>query len=123
MRALLDPTNHIRGGLKWGLVAHTVAMFSFVTMLNTIILNFESSSYIDNRGFPGVGNVLPPGPIGYKGSFDISKAVTDRISIPLFPLNQWLLDGLLVSSVSNSVTYACNVGHPSSCIGAMLSIP
>jgi hypothetical protein len=104
MCALLDPANRMRGGLKWGLVAHITAMFSLVTMLNTFVLNSQSNSYVDNREFPGVEveNQFLTGPIGYQESFATSKETITRVAIPLFPSNQWLLDGLLVRPVSNS---------------------
>ena len=63
--ALLDPANRRREGTKWGLIIYTVLMFSFVTICTGMGLNLISISFVDNRGFPGVGDRLPPGPVGY----------------------------------------------------------
>jgi hypothetical protein len=98
MAALLNPINRKRGGIKWGLVAHTVAMFSFVTTYNATVGDFNSNSFIDNRGFPGI-NGLPPGPFGYQFYLGGGRHI-ELISIAL---NGWLADGLLVCFVFNSV--------------------
>ena len=108
MGALVSRT---RGGIRWELVAHTVAMFSIVTIYNAISLNILSISYIDNREFPGVVGALPPGPIGYQ-----YLTYTDTMNVVatvMFLLNNWLADGLLVSSVPSSVVQVSNVAaHP-----------
>jgi hypothetical protein len=99
MAALLNPINHGRGGIKWGLVVYTAAMFVFVTIGISMDLHLLPFSYIDNREFPGDDEVLVfPGPLGYR-IFLTSKM------IGVFPnimglINSWLADGLLVSSVS-----------------------
>lgn len=62
---LLDSSNCTRGGIKWGLIAYTAAMFSFVMIFTAMNLNHQSVSYIDNREFPGVRGELVPGPLGY----------------------------------------------------------
>ena len=95
MGALFNPANRTKGGIRWGLVAHTVAMFSFVTISTALNLDIQSFSYIDNREFPGNGGI-PPGPLGYQFLI-YSKAISVVPSI-MFILNQWLADGLLVSS-------------------------
>ena len=116
MWALVGPVNRKKGGIKWGLVAHTVAVFSIVTILTAIVLNIKSTSYIDNRDFPGVDGLLPPGPLGYE--YLIYSSTTNVIAVLMFLLNNWLADGLLVSSVSNSFVRVPNVGRPFSSIVA-----
>jgi hypothetical protein len=109
----------MRKRVKWGLSVHTIVMFSFTTAGAAIDRNFISLSLIDNRGFPGIG-ATPPGPLGY-----LSLAATDGRSALLhiiFPLNQWLADGLLVSSfdLSSKVSHE---DRSCSCIAAGLFIP
>ena len=102
MGALSNAISRAREGVKWGIFAYTVAMFSFVTIFTATNLAIQSISYIDNRGFPGmdsVGPVLPPGPLGYQFLI-YSKAISIVRSL-MFLLNNWLADGLLVSSVFN----------------------
>lgn len=89
MGTLLDPTNRTRGGIKWGLVVHTVAMFSFLTIYTGMNLDLQSISYVDNREFPDA-------PLLYQ--FNISTTAISVVPNVMFPLNQWLADGLLVSS-------------------------
>ena len=98
---LFSPANPIKKSVKWALVAHTVAMFLILTLSTAVYLNDTSIIYIDNREFPG-SDEYPPGPIGY---FTIlyTKATTTLVNC-MFPLNQWLADGLLVGSISTSVT-------------------
>ena len=95
MTALLNPVGPTKGGIKWGLVAHTVAMFSSATVYTAMNLDLQSISYIDNRDFTGDG-VLFPGPLGYQ-FFINSNAITITADV-MFSLNGWLADGLLVSS-------------------------
>jgi len=97
MAALFDSANRRGEGIKWGLVSYTMVMFSFVTVLTGMQLDIRSISYIDNREFPGAEGVLPPGPLGYQSSI-WSGALTLTPSI-MFALNNWLADGLLVSSL------------------------
>ena len=99
MSALLSPDNRTRGK-KWGFVAHTVAMFSVSTIHTALNLNFRSTFYINNRGFPGT-NGAPPGPLGYD---QLQLNALDTVLVAMFPLNQWLADGLLVGSVLAAVT-------------------
>ena len=101
MAALLGTAKPIKRGMRWVLVSHSVALFSFFTISTTIHLNNSSTLYIDNREFPG-NDEYPPGPLGYSNIFDLTGiAVVFKI---MFPLNQWLADGLLVGPLSNSVT-------------------
>ena len=119
MGVLLSPANPIRKGTKWALVAHTVAMFLFLTIATGIGLNYSSISYINNRGFPG-NNELPSGPLGYD-AFLTTTVVTTVYNV-MFPLNQWLADGLLVGLISGPVAQAFNVGR-SSCNVAISFMP
>ena len=100
MAALLDPVNRRRDGNKWGLVAYTTVMFTFVTVFTGMNLNVQSISFIDNREFPGVEGVLPPGPLGYQ-FFIYSKALSVVPNL-MFLLNNWLADGLLVGPLFNA---------------------
>ena len=101
MTALLNPDNPMRRGIKWVFLAHTVAIFSFITISCAIEGARRSNALIDNREYPGVDHVSRPGPFGY---MDLNAGSTAAIiSYIAFPLNQWLTDGLLVSTTSNSV--------------------
>ena len=103
--ALLNPANRKMEGIKWGLVAHTFFMFSFVTIYTATNLTFQSISYIDNREFPGGGG-LAPGPLGYQfSSYSMGISVVQTV---VFLLNGWLADGLLVGSVFSSVVWRSN---------------
>ena len=86
---------------KWILVAHTVTMFSLVTINTTINLNIQSFSYIDNRESPYLEFALIDGLLyeylTYSEPIDLVPAVA-------FVLNGWLADGLLVSHTSSSFT-------------------
>ena len=97
MNVLLSPVNSIQKGIRWTLVAHTVVMFAFLTITDAIFLHDESTCYIDHREFPG-SNIYLPGPIACWGT-----PATTIVYYVMFPLNQWLADGLLVGFVSNSV--------------------
>jgi len=108
MVALFNPVNRNREGIKWGLVAYTVAMFSFATVLTGMALNIESISYIDNREFPG-DDGLSPGPLGYRSSI-WSGALTVTPSL-MFLLNNWLADGFLVCSLSDVAPTPQDVSH------------
>ena len=94
MATLLNPPNPIRKGIRWALVAHTVALFLFLIIPFGIDFDYFSTEYINNRVFPG-NDKFPPGPIGYDGLL-VLKA-TNTVFNAMFPLNQWLADGLLVS--------------------------
>jgi hypothetical protein len=99
MGTLFNPA-HRRRGIKWGLVSYTVAMFVFVTVFTAMNDNIQSISWIDNREFPGVEGVLPPGPLGYQ--FFIYHNVISIIPNLMFLLNNWLADGLLVGPSFNA---------------------
>lgn len=93
MGALSNPASHMKRSVKWLLVAHTAAMFSFVTIFTALNLDLLSISYIDNRGFFG-HDVLPPGPFGYQFLI-YSKPITVTPYVMFF-LNNLLADGLLL---------------------------
>ena len=98
MKTLLNLVDPTRGRIKWGLVAHTTVMFSFVTLF-TVITNIPPD-YIENREYPG-NKEYPPGPFGYGLS-----CYADPLGLFIsstFYLNQWLADGILVSSVPKSL--------------------
>ena len=98
LNALLNPVNRPGTGIKWPFVAHTIAMFSFVTVIIVMCLGVLPVCYIDNREFPG-GYFPVPGPLGYYASL-YSKPI-DVVPKVMFLLNYCLADGLLVSAISN----------------------
>lgn len=101
MGALFNRTN---GNIKWPLVVHTAAMFSFVTVYTAMYLNLQSISFIDNREYTGLNDDLAPGPIGYQ-QLIYNKPIAFFAHI-MFMLNTWLADGLLVSSPLHAVVQA-----------------
>ena len=116
MTTLLGPTNRMRGGNKWGLVAHTVALFSVMTAGSAIGLFLLPVGYINGREFPGLGGIAS-GPLGYLA---LPKFVmVSGISDAAIQVNQWLVDGFLVSPMLNSATWVLNLSCFHSCIAAM----
>jgi len=105
LAALFNPANRRGRSVKWGLVVYTVAMFSIVTVFTAMNDNIQSISYIDNREFPGDGDTIPPGPLGYQ-LFIYSKPLTIIPNL-MFLLNNWLADGLLLYRCY--VIYAMNI--------------
>ena len=101
MAALFNPVHRRGERVKWWLVSYTVVMCSVATVLTAMNLYVQSISYIDNRKFPGVGDSPPPGPLGYQ----VFSNSTPLVIIPntMFVLNNWLADGLLVSSLFDTV--------------------
>ena len=95
MFGLLNPLHRKREGIKWGIVAYTLALFTFVTVYTGMNLNIESISYVDNREFPGIQGMIPSGPLGYR-SFVYSDALSIVPNVMFF-LNNWLADAFLVS--------------------------
>lgn len=106
MAALFNPVYRRGGPIKWGLVSYTVAMFSVVTIGTTMQLAIQSSSYIDNREYPGAGGVyLFPGSYGYQRS--MNGGAISVVRAFMFTLDGWLADGLLVSgSLDATFTHA-----------------
>jgi len=88
MAALLNPIYRRGEGIKWWLVSHTVAMFSFATVCTAVNLGIQSTSLIDH--------CEGPGPFYYQHG--IRKTTLTFISNITFIFNGWLADGLLVSS-------------------------
>ena len=120
MDALLNPFNRTKGGINWGLVVHTITMFSFVTVFTGMTLDIQSVSFIDSREFTGDAE-LPPGPLGSQ-ILIYSKALGIVPSVMII-LNQWLADGLLVCSVFSLVARVSNADRSSSCIVATSFMP
>ena len=120
MNALLGLADTIRGGLRWALVAYTVALFSFLTMPILIDMCYLSLEYINNRGFAGCDEYFP-GPLGYDELLNTKPTATFYDFT--FPMNQWLADGLLVGTISSSVAWVFNVVCSCSCIVATPFIP
>ena len=97
MAALLNPARHWGTRIKWGLVSYTTVMFLIATVVLGMGFDLESNSYINNREFPGVTDVLGPGPLGYQRFIFSGKFMA--VSNSMFFLNGWLADGLLVNSL------------------------
>ena len=102
--ALLSPAHRRGDPIKWGLVSYTALIFSLMTIQITTELYVQSLSYIDNREFPG-DDVSPPGPYGYQTHI-APEGIVVMQNVP-FVLNNWLADGLLVSSLFDAA-----VTHP-----------
>ena len=95
--ALFDPVHRRGERIKWWLVSYTTVMFSLATVQIILGLDAQSISYIDNRIFSGIKDLIPPGPLGYQVA--ISADALNVVSNVLFVLNNLLADGLLVSSL------------------------
>jgi len=100
MAALLNPA-YRREGIKWWLVFYTAAMFSFVTVYTAMNLHIQSKSFIDNRrDIEDVGGSFS-GPLQYQ--YGVHLTVLGLLPSVAFNLNNWLADGLLVSSLFDAV--------------------
>jgi len=95
MAAFLNPVHRRGEGIKWWLVSHTVAMFSFVTVYTAMNLHIQSKSFIDKRQSGPI--IFSSGPLNYQ--FTIRGVALGIIPNIMFNLNNWLADGLLVSSL------------------------
>ena len=111
MGALLFPVDRAKGEIRWGLVAHTVAMFLSVTIYTAMNFDILSTCYIGNREFPGV-DLFVPGPLGYQLFINSGAIITTADT--MFTLNVWLADGLLVGSISGCIARASNASPCSS---------
>ena len=100
MEALIEPINNIGRRVKWGLAVHTMALFLFLAIHLTMDLHLLSTGYVDNRRFPGAG------PVGYNDRANFSTAFV-VIDTAMFPMSQWLVDGLLVSNFRFKLTRLC----------------
>ena len=99
MAAFLNPVHRREEGIKWWLVAYTMAMFSFVTVYTAMNLYIQSISFIDNRQDTEVEGSSTPmsGPLVYQSTTCfMTLGLIPRI---MFNLNNWLADGLLVCSL------------------------
>ena len=94
-------------------MVHTVAVFSFLTMGAAISRDVFLMSYINGREFAEPG--VTPGPLGFQLLPSLRRQAICYLSYLVFPFNQWLSDGLLVSAASGSVAHASNVAHSFSC--------
>ena len=113
--------NRTRGEIRWRLVALTVALVSFATINLANSLVVLSNSYsLYNRDFPSI-NHLQSGPMGYKAH--IYREAISVIPSIMFPLNQWLADGLLVSSASELVPQMSDLDCPPSSTVVIASMP
>jgi len=123
MTALFNPANRRRKGVKWGLASYTVLMFSFATVLTGMQLHTQSISFIDNRSFPGLGGLVPPGPLGYQ-AFIWSGPLLLAPNL-VFILSNWLAHGLLVSPLfaAGSLVQASDADSSSSSIVVTWSTP
>jgi len=101
MGALFNPVYRRGERIKWGLVSYTTVMFSLATILTAMNLHILSISFIDNREFSNADGGLHPGPYGYY-EFIYYKAIGIVPNVA-FCLNNWLADGLLVSSLFDAV--------------------
>jgi len=98
MAALLNPVHRRGEGIKWWLVSHTVAMFSFVTVYTAMNLHIQSKSFIDKRKDQALTPTISiSGPLKYQ--LNIRVVALGIIPNVMFNLNNWLADGLLVSSL------------------------
>ena len=112
MNTLLNPVDPTKRGIKRGLVAHTMVIFTSTTVYTALNLDLQSISSIDNRGFPGDG-VLFHGPLGYQ--FFINSGPITIVPDILIFVNGWLANGLWVSLVLNQCLLS-NVALSSSSI-------
>jgi len=94
MVALANSVHRREEGIKWWLIFYTMVMFSFVTVYTAVNLHNLSMSFIDNRDptFPGSS-----GPLSYQ--YNIPYMPLGLLPNVMFSLNNWLADGLLVSSL------------------------
>jgi hypothetical protein len=89
--------------------------FMFLTVHTAVNLDITSTAYVDNREYTGADG-SPAGPLGY--TYRSYSEPVGIVSTFMFLFNNWLADGLMVSSVQNSITQVPNAGCPSSCIVA-----
>ena len=84
MYVLLSPVKPIKRGIKWVLIAHTMAIFSLLT------IRLVSDLY---NQFPLYITIL------YTGRFAFNTEAAGVTLVVIFPLSQWLVDGLLVGLI------------------------
>ena len=113
MAALFNPVHRRGDGIKWWLVAHTAAMFSFVTVYTAMNLQFQSISFIDNRKFSYESGGPLSGPFMYQ--FESHSTALGFIPNVMVNLNNWLVDSLLVSCLFDATPTcpgALHILHP-----------
>ena len=120
MGALISPANNMRRSVKWGLAAHITALFVLLSIQVTMDLHAGSIEFVDGRDFPGTDKI-PPGPIGCYIILG-SSAAFRTLYKAIFPLNQWLADGPLVSFTLHSAARVPYMVCSSSCIVVISSI-
>lgn len=92
LRALFYP---MKGRVTWGLVTHTVAMFLCLTISVTTELSQLAPFYIDDREYPQFTasmGILEPWEYLWGSDWPAMSILSNL----MFPLNQWLADGLLL---------------------------
>jgi len=93
MVALVNNVHRREEGIKWWPMFYTTAMFSFVTVYTAVNLHNLSMSFIDNREHrPGFS-----GPLIHQ--YHVRHMYLGLLPNVMFNLNNWLADGLLVSSL------------------------
>ena len=98
-------------------MAYTITAFTPVTIFTAMNLSLQSTCYTNNREFPD-NDSLPAGPLGYH--FLVYNDAIFFVPNLMFLLNNWLADGILVSSASVSVSQVVsNMRCPSSSIVAV----
>lgn len=127
MEALLSPNRRGQRGVKWPLVAHTVAMFSFVTVSVVTGLYVAVINFIDNRDFPGVSGILAYNanitstPIGVVSNtpFFLNGLLADGLLLyrchVIYAMNYWVVAFpclLYVSSIGAGIVYIFEDSHP-----------
>jgi len=104
MAALLKPAHRGEEGIKQWPIFYTMAMFSFVTVYTAANLYILSISFIDHRKnnyiYEDHGFIRISGPLGYQMA--IHGTILGLVPNIMFNLNNWLADGLLVSSLSDA---------------------
>ena len=122
MAAFFNPVHRRGEPIKWGLVTYTVVMLLVVTVGTAAQLDVQSISFVNNREFPGIEDVLPPGPYGYQRF--VNPIPVSTVRDVMFVLGNWLADGLLVSCLSGAaLLIQMSDAGSSSSIVAMLSTP
>jgi len=104
MVALLNPAHRREEGIKRWLIFHTVVMVSFVTVYTAMNLHIQSISFIDNRkDIPSDTSDTydVSGPLSYL--LDVRTTALGLVPNVMFNLNNWLADGLLVSSLFDAM--------------------
>ena len=84
MCVLLSHVEPIKRGIKWALIAHTVVIFSFLT------IRLGSDLYDE---FPPYISIL------YTEKLDFNTGAGGITLTVIFLLSRWLIDGLLVSLI------------------------